>query len=122
MENKHGKYEKANKVDNRNDDHNIHWKLLSDEEKAKIKRKSMEKKAEIILKESKRRDDINAGRQRTQSNAWDTDIINDVSVRDNVQKVNDTKHENLPETVLDRIARKKRIRSGNADVADYWSD
>lgn len=103
-----GNYEKT-------DNRNIPWELLSDEEKNKIKRKSMEKKAEVLMKEIKIRDEKNSGRQRTQSNAWDveSDKINDVSSQNNVvQKVKDTN--------IDRIARKKRIRSGKADAADYW--
>lgn len=64
------KYEKKDKVYDRNKPRDIPWRLKSDEEKAEIKRKSMERKAEEMMKESKKKDEINAGRQRTQFNSW----------------------------------------------------
>lgn len=64
------KYEKKDKVYDRNKPRNIPWRLMSDEEKDEIKRKSMERKAEEMMKESKKKDEINKGVQKTQDNAW----------------------------------------------------
>lgn len=64
------KYEKKDKAYDRNKPRNIPWRLISDEEKDEIKRKSMERKAEEMMKESKKKDEINAGRQKTQD-CWE---------------------------------------------------
>lgn len=64
------KYEKKDKVYDRNKPRNVPWRLMSDEEKDEIRRKALLKKAEAMMKESKKKDEINAGRQRTQFNSW----------------------------------------------------
>lgn len=64
------KYEKKDKVYDRNKPRDIPWRLMSDEEKDEIRRKALLKKAEAMLKESNKKDEINAGRQRTQFNSW----------------------------------------------------